>query len=108
MASPDMQPKPLTELVRGLSGIEAACGRTGWVCLDAADRALVREAADFIQRVSDAAKSEESPGLRIVFDGPPGQAAGRFVEVENADGRSINAGEWRQRSDGLWELVING
>lgn len=44
--------------------------------------------------------------IRIVFDGPPGLEAGRFVEVENEHGQSINVGEWRQRADGLWELVI--
>lgn len=46
-------------------------------------------------------------GLRIVFDGPPGPEAGRFVEVENAAGRSVHAGEWRERTDGLWELVLH-
>ncbi len=45
--------------------------------------------------------------LRIVLDGPPGPEAGRFVEVENAAGRSVNAGEWRERADGLWELVLH-
>jgi hypothetical protein len=44
--------------------------------------------------------------MRIVFDGPPGPEAARFVEVEDADGKSINAGEWRERPDGFWELVI--
>ena len=44
--------------------------------------------------------------LHIVFDGPPAPESGRFVEVENSEGRSINIGEWRERSDGLWELVI--
>lgn len=45
-------------------------------------------------------------GLRIVFDGPPAPEGGRFVEVENAAGQSVNAGEWRERTDGLWELVL--
>jgi len=44
--------------------------------------------------------------LRIVFDGPPGPAAGRFVECEDSEGRSVDAGKWRERGDGLWELVI--
>lgn len=43
---------------------------------------------------------------RIVFDGPPGPEGGRFVEVEDDEGRSIDSGDWRQRTDGLWELVI--
>ena len=44
----------------------------------------------------------------IVFDGPPEAEAGRFVEVEDDDGCSISVGEWREREDGLWELVIDG
>lgn len=44
--------------------------------------------------------------VRVVFDGPPGAVCGRFVEVEDSDGRGINAGEWRERADGRWELVI--
>ncbi len=43
--------------------------------------------------------------LDIVFDGPPGPEAGRFVEVE-VDGKSVNAGKWVERDDGLWELQI--
>lgn len=44
--------------------------------------------------------------IDIVFDGPPGHESGRFVEVENAEGRSVHVGEWLQRSDGYWVLRI--
>ena len=44
--------------------------------------------------------------INIIFDGPPDHDAGRFVEVETDDGRSINAGEWIDRDDGLWALRI--
>lgn len=44
--------------------------------------------------------------VHVVFDGPPSHESGRFVECETPDGRSINAGEWHERSDGLWELRI--
>ena len=44
--------------------------------------------------------------LRVVFDGSPGAVSGRFVEVETPDGASVNAGEWHERDDGLWELRI--
>lgn len=44
--------------------------------------------------------------IDVVFDGPPGPVAGRFVEVENVDGKSINAGEWIDRGNGLWALRI--
>jgi len=43
----------------------------------------------------------------IVFDGPPGPEAGRFVEVER-DGKSISVGKWLKREDGLWILRIGG
>jgi hypothetical protein len=44
--------------------------------------------------------------INIIFDGPPGADAGRFVDVETDDGKSINAGEWRECPDGLWALRI--
>jgi hypothetical protein len=44
--------------------------------------------------------------LHVVFDGPPSHESGRFVECETPDGRSVNAGEWHERADGLWELRI--
>jgi len=44
--------------------------------------------------------------IRIVFDGPPGPESGRFVEVEDINSMSLNAGEWKERPDGLWELRV--
>jgi len=46
--------------------------------------------------------------LHFVFDGPPSPEGVRFIECESPDGKSINAGEWRERSDGLWELIVKG
>lgn len=40
----------------------------------------------------------------VVFDGPPEHEAGRFVEVEDADGNGIHMGEWIKRDDGYWVL----
>lgn len=42
----------------------------------------------------------------VVCDGPPGPESGRFVELENEQGASINPGEWIQREDGLWALRL--
>ena len=48
--------------------------------------------------------------LHVVLDGPPGPEAGRFVELEDADGRSIDlegiGGRWEHRIGGQWHLVI--
>ena len=49
-----------------------------------------------------------SEEIRIIFDGPPSHKSGRFVEVENTDGESINVGEWHDRGDGYWEPRIPG
>lgn len=46
--------------------------------------------------------------LRIVFDGPPGPVAGRFIECEDAEGQSVRIGEWVQDSDEQWALEIDG
>ncbi len=43
--------------------------------------------------------------IHIVFDGPPAPEAGRFVEVETHDGKSISVGEWQQHG-AYWHLVI--
>ena len=42
----------------------------------------------------------------IVFDRPPGPEAPRFIEVEDAGGRSIRFGTWIERPDGTWALRI--
>ncbi len=45
--------------------------------------------------------------IDIVFDGPPGHDGGRFVEVEDENGRSFRAGEWTEQKDGLWVLRLD-
>lgn len=42
----------------------------------------------------------------VVIDGAPGPFPGRFVEVEDETGASINFGEWVKREDGYWALRI--
>jgi hypothetical protein len=44
--------------------------------------------------------------IDVVFDGPPSHESGRFVEVEDANGKSIKVGEWIDRGDGCWALRI--
>ena len=49
---------------------------------------------------------ERSRQIRIVFDAPPGRDMPTLVEVEDEQGRCIDAGQWRERPDGYWELVL--
>ena len=44
--------------------------------------------------------------IDIVFAGPPGHEACRFVEVEDASGRSFSFGTWIERPDKYWSLRI--
>lgn len=44
--------------------------------------------------------------IDFVFDGPTGPQGPRLVEVENAQGRSINIGRWMIREDGMHVLRI--
>ena len=43
--------------------------------------------------------------LNVIFDGPPGPEAGRFVEVEDLHGNSVTFGTWQEdQRTGLWRL----
>lgn len=44
--------------------------------------------------------------IDVVFDGPPGPTAGRFVEVEDLSGKSVGVGQWIDRGNGMWALRI--
>lgn len=51
-------------------------------------------------------QEQRNDKLAVVFDGPPSHESGRFVEVER-NGQSVSVGEWNEREDGLWELVLD-
>ncbi|MBY3073438.1 hypothetical protein HFO71_24295 [Rhizobium laguerreae] len=42
----------------------------------------------------------------FVFTGMPSPEGAIFVEIEDGNGISIKAGDWRNRDDGLCELVV--
>jgi hypothetical protein len=66
--------------------------------------------SDVIFRLRAALSADTDAGvdrfIDIVFDGPPSNKSGRFVESEDPSGRSIRAGEWIDRGNGLWALRI--
>ena len=81
----------------------------GWSYKDDAERRKKMQMAhEFAEGWYQAVRSKghQMSEIHIVFDGPPGPVAGRFVEVETPDGRSIKVGEWRERPDGYWALVL--
>jgi hypothetical protein len=45
--------------------------------------------------------------IHLICDRPPGRDMPTLIEVEDEQGRSIDAGEWRERPDGYWELVLH-
>ena len=58
------------------------------------------------EHVGERVKTKRRKTVDIVFDGPPSHESGRFVEVEDMDGRSLKLGEWIDRGNGLWALRI--
>jgi hypothetical protein len=54
------------------------------------------------------ARAPATSYVDIVFTGPPGPDAPRFVEVEDDQRRRIKYGEWIERDDGVWVLRIGG
>lgn len=52
------------------------------------------------------AKKAKTPPINIIFDGPPSHRSGRFVEVEDDQGRSLGIGTWIDRGGGYWALRI--
>ena len=46
--------------------------------------------------------------IYIIFDGPPSHESGRFVEVEDGNGKGLGpeqtGADWTKREDGLWQL----
>ena len=51
-------------------------------------------------------ETQTAETIAVVFDGPPANESGRFIEVEDSSGASIAAGEWHDRGDGTWELRL--
>lgn len=86
---PQEVPAPDVQALRGQIESEV------WEARKRIEAALHAEIAELRAQIVD-----------VVFDGPPGPEGGRFVECEDADGVSINAGNWWQREDGYWALRI--
>jgi len=60
----------------------------------------------FHNGLSEVWKMSGYKNLCFVFDRMPDQDGCTFIECETEEGASINAGEWRDRPDGLVELVV--
>lgn len=71
-------------------------------------KAIINAAARSARRgIVENDMSNNESEMRFVFTEMPGPGNGCvFVEVEDSNGASINAGEWRKRDDGLVELVV--
>lgn len=44
--------------------------------------------------------------LHFLFDGPPRPQGPRLINVLDPDGREVDFGDWRKRSNGMWEFVV--
>lgn len=77
------------------------------------DRAAIRVEARAMFNTRRGALKKAARGLMkyifIVFDGPPSHVSGRFVEVEDEEGKSIEVGDWVDHygtKANLWALQI--
>lgn len=103
--------KELTELHAAVAKLEAENERLISVAVGAEARsekdrgALVDAQAEnaALRSRLTAPAATEAEAVQIRFDGPPSHESGRFVEVENEKGESINFGEWFQ--DGEYWLL---
>lgn len=76
-------------------------------CRTFANAIATRAAKELAGAVVSAAQRElQEWAIDVVFDGPPGPEAGRFVEVEDLSGKSVGVGQWIDRGNGLWALRI--
>jgi hypothetical protein len=68
-------------------------------------RDMVWDVASF-DIAGNEAQAMTTTELHFIFDAMPGPEGPRLIEVEDQNGHSIKAGEWRTRPDGLVELVV--
>jgi hypothetical protein len=68
----------------------------------------IGDCAEQIEAVWAAYTRLRGEQVRVVLEASDGPHGGRFVEVENVEGKSINAGTWHDRDDGFQELRISG
>jgi len=66
-----------------------------------------RESNLTVFRVAEGGHMDDVREIHLICDRPPGRDMPTLIEVEDAQGRSIDAGEWRERPDGYWELVLH-
>lgn len=75
-----------------------------WVSSESLARGVAQ--ADFDRLKKTSKDPSKGKSYHVVFDKFPDHDAPRFIELEDDNGRSISAGEWKKRDDGLVELVL--
>jgi len=84
---------------------------SGWLHPDEAEalRAVIEQLRKDVAAL-EAKMKEPYQGrckdVLVIFDGPPSQVAGRFVDCEDGEGTPIKAGEWEEGDDEFWRLRI--
>lgn len=102
----DLTEERVREVRAAILHEEVLAGRPAVVTI--ADRAAKELAGTVVTAEPSPAPdlSLQQHAIDIVFDGPPGPTAGRFVEVEDLSGKSVGVGQWIDRCNGMWALRI--
>ena len=101
----DGAPRHKSRQHRYLGGKERECVQCGviWPC--ATEDVFIRAKA--LVDATLPGVPDRPQFIDVVFDGPPGPVAGRFVECEGPDGTRLNAGKWIEEPEtGWWRLRI--
>jgi hypothetical protein len=85
-----------------LQAFYRACGAEGGT----ADEIYLRGIKAALATQQAAQSAGNSTAINLIFDAPPGRKGGRFIEAETDNGHIIRAGEWLQRQDGNWALML--
>ena len=78
----------------------------GWDLRREPDMGYAGATGDDVCTILESLERNKTTHVDVVFDGPPDAVSGRFVECEDMSGRSLNAGTWIDRGNGLWALRI--
>ena len=93
----------LNSLGQGVSS-ELTLGPEGRELIKAVSR-MIAPVVCATERIAHPLQHVNLEQVHIMCDGAPGPVSGRFVEVEDADGKSISLGSWSRRGE-FWALTF--
>lgn len=92
--------------VNGSDGVSIGGKVVPWAEVGLAEEAVVDAMSSIVELHRALQEGVGRRTLHVVFDGPPGEPGGSFVECQNAKGARVSNPAWFHRDDGFWALVV--